>query len=143
MKFNFFKNIIFQNRQFVLFIITGGAAAFVNIISRILLSLIFAFEIAVLLAYGIGMIIAYILNRRFVFSRTQQSIRRSFAAFSLVNLLAVLQTLILSSLIRDFLLQSIDSIATIDLIAHITGVLLPILTSFFGHKYLSFREPWP
>ena len=56
-----------EKRQFILFIITGGTSAIINIFSRIILSNFFRFEIAILISYGIGMLIAFILAKRFVF----------------------------------------------------------------------------
>jgi putative flippase GtrA len=128
-------------QQFLLFLLTGGIAALVNVASRIGLSQLLRFELAVLAAYGIGMITAYVLARRFVFMRTRQSVRRSFAAFALVNLAAVVQTWLVSIGLRNLLLPLIGSIALVDLLAHSFGVVVPVFTSFFGHKYLSFRDP--
>lgn len=128
-------------RQFLLFVLTGGAAALVNVLSRIGFSLLLRFELAVLAAYAVGMITAYVLARRFVFVRSRQSVRRSFAAFALVNLVAVLQTWLVSIGLRQLLLPVIGVTALVDLIAHGCGVILPVFTSFLGHKHVSFREP--
>lgn len=127
-------------RQFLLFVLTGGVAALVNILSRVGFSLLLRFELAVLAAYGVGMITAYVLARRFVFTGGGQSVRRSFAAFALVNLVAVLQTWLVSIGLRQLLLPLIGITALVDLIAHGCGVIVPVFTSFLGHKYVSFRE---
>lgn len=127
-------------RQFVLFLITGGIAALINIASRIGFSKVLRFELAVLAAYAIGMITAYILARKFVFLQTRQSVQRSFAAFALVNLAAVLQTWLVSVGLRSWLLPILGAAALVDLIAHSFGVVVPVVTSFFGHKYVSFRD---
>ena len=127
-------------RQFVLFLITGGIAALINIASRIGFSQVLRFELAVLAAYAIGMVTAYVLARRYVFLQTQQSVKRSFAAFALINLAAVLQTWLVSIGIRSWLFPIIGVAALVDLIAHSFGVVVPVITSFFGHKYVSFRD---
>lgn len=127
-------------RQFLLFVLTGGVAALVNILSRVGFSLLLRFELAVLAAYGVGMITAYVLARRFVFAGGGQSVRRSFAAFALVNLVAVLQTWLVSIGLRQLLLPLIGVTALVDLIAHGCGVIVPVFTSFLGHKHVSFRE---
>ena len=128
-------------REFILFLITGGIAALLNIISRIGFSRFVRFELAVLLAYGIGMITAYALARRFVFVSSQASIRRSFAGFALVNLLAVLQTWLVSVGLRNWLLPLLGIVLFRELIAHSVGVIVPVVSSYFGHKHLSFRSP--
>lgn len=129
-----------SERQFLLFVLTGGIAALVNIASRVAFSLVLRFELAVLAAYGIGMVTAYVLARRFVFLRTRQSVRRSFAAFALVNLVAVLQTWLVSIVLRSLLMPLIGVVDLVNLIAHSCGVVVPVFTSFFGHKYVSFRD---
>lgn len=127
-------------RQFLLFVLTGGVAALVNVLSRVGFSQLLRFELAVLAAYGVGMITAYVLARRFVFAASRQSIRRSFAAFALVNLGAVLQTWLVSIGLRHLLLPLIGVAALVDLIAHGCGVIVPVFTSFLGHKHVSFRD---
>ena len=56
--------------EFLLFLITGGVAALVNVVSRVGFSQLLRFELAVLLAYGVGMLTAYVLARKFVFACT-------------------------------------------------------------------------
>ena len=127
-------------REFLLFLITGGLAALVNVISRVGLSQLLSFELAVLLAYGVGMLTAYVLARKFVFLESRTSVRRSFAAFSLVNLFAVLQTWLVSVGLRYWLLPLLGIVVLRDLIAHSVGVLVPVVSSYFGHKHISFRQ---
>lgn len=127
-------------REFSLFLLSGGIAALVNILSRIGFSQLVRFELAVLLAYGIGMLTAYVLARRFVFIGSTTSVRRSFAAFALVNLLAVLQTWLVSVGLRNWLLPLLGVVLFTDLIAHGVGVIVPVLSSYLGHKHLSFRS---
>jgi putative flippase GtrA len=129
-----------SNRQFLLFVLTGGVAALVNIVSRVGFSRLLRFELAVLAAYAIGMVTAYVLARRFVFPGSRQSVRRSFAAFALVNLIAVLQTWLVSVGLRHLLLPILGVTALVELIAHSCGVIVPVFTSFLGHKHISFRD---
>ena len=50
-------------KQFLIFLLTGGIAAFSNILSRLGLSKILKFELAIIISYLIGMLIAYILAK--------------------------------------------------------------------------------
>jgi putative flippase GtrA len=127
-------------REFLLFLITGGVAALVNVVSRVGFSQVLRFELAVLLAYGVGMLTAYVLARKFVFLQSRTSVRRSFAAFALVNLFAVLQTWLVSVGLRNWLLPVLGIVVLRDLIAHGIGVVVPVLSSYFGHKHISFRQ---
>ena len=128
------------HREFLLFLITGGVAALVNVVSRVGFSQLLRFELAVLLAYGVGMLTAYVLARKFVFLQSRTSVRRSFAAFALVNLFAVLQTWLVSVGLRNWLLPLLGIVVLRDLIAHGIGVAVPVLSSYFGHKHISFRQ---
>ena len=127
-------------REFLLFLITGGVAALVNVVSRVGFSQLLRFELAVLLAYGVGMLTAYVLARKFVFLQSRTSVRRSFAAFALVNLFAVLQTWLVSVGLHNWLLPLLGIVVLRDLIAHGIGVAVPVLSSYFGHKHISFRQ---
>ncbi len=124
-----------------MFLFTGGVAAIVNVISRVGFSQLLRFELSVLLAYCVGMLTAYVLARKFVFLQSRTSVRRSFAAFALVNLFAVLQTWLVSVGLRNWLLPLLGIVVLTDLIAHGIGVAVPVLSSYFGHKHISFREP--
>ena len=127
-------------REFLLFLFTGGVAALVNVLSRVGFSQLLHFELAVLLAYGVGMLTAYVLARKFVFLQSRTSVRRSFAAFALVNLFALLQTWLVSVGLRNWLLPLTGIVVLGDLIAHSVGVAVPVLSSYFGHKHISFRQ---
>ncbi len=129
-----------SGRQFLLFVLTSGTSALVNVISRVGFSTLLSFELAVLAAYAVGMIIAFILARRYVFTNSGLSVKRSFAAFALVNLVAVVQTWLVSIGLRQLLLPVIGIVALVDLMAHIFGLTVPAFTSYFGHKHLSFRS---
>jgi len=128
-----------EKRQFILFIITGGTSAIINIFSRIILSNFFRFEIAILISYGIGMLIAFILAKRFVFLNSNKSIKKSFPAFALVNLISVLQTFFVSIFIKSCLLILFKNLSIIELISHTCGLGILVFTSFYGHKYITFK----
>ena len=86
------------------------------------------------------MVLAYYLAREFVFKKNKKSISSSFALFSLINLLAVSQTLLISLISREYLLEKMTNLQYINFISHTLGVVTPVFTSYLGHKYLSFKE---
>ena len=132
---------IFKSRQFIYFLCAGGIAAIINIFTRYLLSFYFNFEISIILAFLLGMFTAYILSKKFVFINSKQSQKRSLFIFSFVNLLAIFQTLFISIIFNLILLNTFNKPILSNLISHIIGVIFPVFTSFYGHKYFSFREP--
>ena len=129
----------FMSRQFLMFLLTGGAAAAINFGSRIVYSLWFDFSSAVILAYITGMITAFVLAKLFVFKQSQQSVHRSALFFVLVNIVAVLQTWAISMGLAYYLLPSLGVTRFVHEIAHAAGVAVPVFTSYLGHKRWSFR----
>ena len=57
----------------------------------------------------------------------------------MVNLAAVAQTLAISLLLAEWLLPAMNWTYRVHTVAHGIGVLAPVVTSYFGHKYFSFR----
>ena len=128
-----------MTRQFAGFLVAGGIAAAANVGSRILFSRLVGLELAVILAYLVGMTVAFVLMRSAVFPPSAAPIGRQVALFAAVNLAALLQTLVVTLLLARWLLPAAGLQSHVEEIAHIVGVGVPIVTSFFGHKYLSFR----
>ena len=129
-----------SHSQFLRFLFWGAVAAALHVFVRFLLSLALPFEISVLVAYPIGMLAAFILFKSFVFSTSSQSLVKSVLFFLIVNLLGLFQTFTASYLLRLWLLLIFESVFIIELVSHCCGVALPALTSFFGHKYFTFRR---
>jgi putative flippase GtrA len=117
----------------------GCVAAAVNVGSRIFLNRWMPYSAAIVVAYVCGMLTAFILNRLFVFRETVNPLHRQAFWFTIVNLAAVAQTLIVSLLLARWLFPAIGFHWHIDTVAHACGVVAPIVTSFIGHKHLSFR----
>ncbi|MBB5734593.1 putative flippase GtrA [Xanthomonas arboricola] len=95
---------------------------------------------SIIVAYVIGMTTAFVLNRAFVFTEATNSARSQVFWFTVVNLLAVVQTVLISLLMARIVLPALDIDRYADTIAHAFGVAVPVITSFIGHKYLSFRH---
>lgn len=129
----------FMSRQFLMFLVTGSIAAGVNFSSRILYSLWLDFSPAVILAYLTGMITAFILAKIFVFKDSQQVVLHSAMIFVLVNVVAALQTWVISLGLANYVLPSLGVKVFIFEIAHAVGVVVPVVTSYIGHKHWSFR----
>jgi putative flippase GtrA len=129
----------FKSRQFLVFLLTGGVAAAVNFGSRILLNQWMSYSAAIVLAYLFGMATAFVLARQFVFTHGQQALHRSALYFVLVNVVAVLQTWAVSMVLALYVLPALGVTRFVAEIAHAVGVVVPVFTSYLGHKHLSFR----
>jgi len=122
---------------------TGGLAATVNFGSRIFLDIFLSFSLSVVLAYFIGMCTAFILNKLFVFEEADDRTGRQVLMFVIVNLLAVLQTYVISVGLAEWLFPYLKFIWHSDEVAHFIGISVPTVTSYIGHKYLTFRQKKP
>jgi len=129
----------FRSRQFLTFLVTGGIAALVNFGSRILFNEWMPFWLAVVVAYLVGMLTAFVLARMFVFSAGTQSMGQSMLRFALVNVLAIAQTWIISMVLAYWVLPAMGLRHWVPEIAHAIGIMVPVFTSYLGHKHWSFK----
>lgn len=125
--------------QFVRFLITGGVAAAVNVVSRYFLNFVWSFEVAVVLAYLLGMLTAYVLARKFVFPASGRMMRSELFRFSIVNLFSLIAVWGISVGLVRIVFPIIDFTWHTQDVAHLIGVGAPAATSFIGHRYYSFR----
>ena len=129
---------LFISREFVVFVITGGIAAAANFMSRIALSFLgMDFYLAVIIAYVIGMVVAYMLFKVVVFKKDEISLKKSIAYFCIVNLVGVLLTFCLSNFLYYILLKDLHYFRAE--ISHGIGIMLPAVSSYIGHKYFTFK----
>jgi putative flippase GtrA len=124
--------------QFPRFVLAGGLAALANMGSRILFNRLVSYEPAIVLAYLVGMLTAFVLNRRFVFPGASRPIHGQALWFTLVNLVALAQTVAISLLLSRWILPKVGWTFEPQTLAHVAGVVVPVFTSYFGHRYLTF-----
>ena len=129
----------FRSKQFLSFLITGGVAACVNFSSRILFSHWLNFSVAIVMAYLVGMITAFFLAKLFVFNDSKNTLKNSAFYFILVNILAVAQTWLISLGLYNYLSQIEKFTNYAKEISHALGIIVPVFTSYLGHKHFSFK----
>ncbi len=129
----------FASRQFLMFLLTGGTAAAVNIASRIVYNQWLDYSASIIVAYLTGMVTAFVLARLFVFKESSQNWQRSALIFTLVNVVAVAQTWGISMGLAYYVLPGMGITRFAPEIAHAAGVAFPVFTSYLGHKHWSFR----
>lgn len=125
--------------QFLRFLVAGGIAAAANFGSRFVFSIFFTYGFAIFFAYLVGMLVAFLLMRGHVFNASHGPLTSQVTKFLGVNVLAVLQTLAISLLLSRWMLPSVGIQNHAEALGHLVGVLVPVVTSYFGHKFLTFR----
>lgn len=124
--------------QFSRFLVAGGIAAGSNFGSRFVFSTFMPYGVSIVFAYLVGMVVAFVLMRGHVFDAGNGPILDQAVKFTTINALAVIQTLVISLLLASWLLHWLSDDDS-EALAHLVGVLVPVVTSYFGHKYLTFR----
>ena len=125
--------------QFWRFLVAGGAAAAANFGSRFLFSQWVRYEWAILLAFLVGLTIGFSLMRGYVFNASGKPFGPQLAMYLTVNLFALLQTMLVSVALDRWVLRFLVSVSLAQALAHLVGVLVPMVTSYFGHRMATFR----
>jgi putative flippase GtrA len=126
--------------EFLRFLIAGGVAAGANFGSRFIFSLFLSYALSVFFAYLVGMLVAFILMRRHVFKANNGRLALQIVKFVTVNAVALLQTLIISLVLARWLLPPFGIAGEhAEALAHLIGVSVPVVTSYLGHKFLTFQ----
>ena len=126
--------------RFIRFAVSGGLAAAVNILSRIALSQVTSYSIAIVIAYLIGMTTAYVLMKFLVFERSGRSATGEYLRFGVVNIVALAQVWCVSMLFAVYIFPWLMPSVSPETPSHIIGVLSPIATSYFFHKHFTFGK---
>ena len=126
-------------KQFVRFLLSGGAAALANFGSRFVFSKFFPYVPSVTLAFFVGLLTGFILMRLFVFVDAGKLSPRQIGYYIVVNILALGITVIVSLTVVRMMALVIPDLKIAEAVGHFFGVCAPVLVSFYAHKNLTFR----
>src|ERR1700744_355770 len=85
-----------ETLRFASFVVTGGISAACNLGARYLMSRMMRYEFAVLFAYLIGMVVAFVLARTFVFESNERGWHSQLGRFAIVNAFGLAQVWLVS-----------------------------------------------
>jgi putative flippase GtrA len=122
------------------FLLLGGVAARANLVARYFLDVVMPFEGAVVLAYGVGMIVGFVIFRKTLF-RDVTTYRRMITRFIWVNLFGAALAWAVSSVMARQVLPAIGWTFRPFEVAHLCGVAAPAIRSYFLHKHYTFAGP--
>ncbi len=123
--------------EFAQFVAIGGGAALANLVARYFLNFFMPFEVAVVLAYMVGMVVGFLLFRKFVFAK-QDFKPRSIMRFTWVNIFGATLAWAVSTVMARQFLPAIGWNWRPFEVAHLAGVAAPAISSYFLHKYYTF-----
>jgi putative flippase GtrA len=129
--------------QFGRFLMVGGTAAFANFSSRFLFRPYTSFVMSVALAYIVGTLISFYLNKHFTFSSHDEKTELQFAKFLLMASLSIVIASGVAKLCMityDFTNFSYIDRKLMESVAHIIAIGFTTLFNFFSMKYFSFKK---
>jgi putative flippase GtrA len=121
------------------FLCAGALAAAANIASRLLFSIWLPYGWAVTCAFFVGLATGFLVMRHAVFEAGTKPVMGQAFRYSLVNALALLQTLLISLFLAKWGLPAIGIVSEAETVAHVIGVAVPIFTSYVGHRLVTFK----
>ena len=127
------------SRNFLVFVLIGGFSSVVNVTARILIDRFVSYELAITLAFVIGVTSAFLLNRLFVFKPIPTAVGGQFFRFLVVNLATLVQVIALSALFARLIFPATGMRYHPYTIAHGIGLVSPLFTSYWAHKHFTFR----
>jgi putative flippase GtrA len=126
--------------RFARFLAAGGVAALVNLVSRYVLTPFIGFEVSVVVAYVLGMAVAFSLFRTLVFGRSGASVAAETYRFVIVNVVALTLVCAISVTLADVVFPAIGLRWHGEDIAHFIGTCIPAISSYVGHSTYTFRK---
>lgn len=127
-------------RQFILFVAVGSLAAGLNFFTRLALSAVVGFPLAVTLAFLVGLSAAFVLNRWLVFPHSHRPIPQQITGFLVTNL-AFLPPVLLSAMLLSNWLTGLGLTRYAEEVAHLIAIALPTVFSYLIYKFRVFGEP--
>lgn len=129
----------FFTRQFLGFVAVGGTAALLHWLARIAFSHWLPFSLAVVLAYVVGMLVAFLLNSFFVFQRSTRPRSRQARDFVIINL-ASFPVVWAASISLERALRTFGLVHYTEALAHAIAISLPMLATFLIYKFYAFKD---
>ncbi len=130
---------LFKLKEFFCFVAVGALAAIANMVSRYFLDFVMVFELAVLIAYVIGMVIAFVLFQKLIFGAPDTPVKTRIFRFCVVNAVGAVLAVLVSSLMARVVFPSWGWTFHPAEIAHFIGVSVPAISSYFGHKLYTYK----
>src|SRR4030095_8562466 len=109
---------MFLERRFLFFVAAGGTSVLANFAARMVFSRWVSYPFAIALAYVVGMTVAFVLMRRFVFAASSHAVAPQLLKFTAVNAWGFVQTLVGSFVLARWALPAAGIVHHAEEIGH-------------------------
>ena len=99
-----------------------------------------SYSVSIIASFLIAMTTGYLLMRFAVFEKSGRHPAGEYVRFGLVNLMALVQVWCVSMVFARYIFPLLIPGVRADTPAHIIGVLSPVVTSYYLHKYFTFGK---
>ncbi len=130
---------LLATRQFGLFVLAGIAAALLHWGSRVIFNEFMEFRFALIVAYVVGLVSAFVLNKWFVFPASGQALGAEVRYFVFFNVAAFPLVWGASVALAECLMPSVGFVWHPREVAHAIAIALPLVLNFFLHKFVTFK----
>jgi putative flippase GtrA len=129
----------YWSQQFARFLLVGGVALLCHWLSRFAFNLFVDYGWAIVLAYLVGMVVAFVLNKIYVFPFSQRSLDFEIFFFFLVNIAAFPLVWVVAYVLGEWVLAKYLARAIALALAHGFAITLPVFVNYALHKLVTFR----
>jgi putative flippase GtrA len=130
---------LYASRQFGRFLLAGGIATLLHWLSRFLFNLFMSYGAAIVAAYAVGMAVAFVLNKRYVFPYSRRPLATEMSFFVLFNVAAFPFVWVVAYVLGELVFPGFLPRQIALALGHGCGVVLPVLVNFVLHKSITFR----
>jgi putative flippase GtrA len=131
---------LYLSEQFGRFLIAGGVALLANWLSRFVFGWYVGFGWSIVLAYLVGIVVAFTLNKIFVFPHGDRSLNSELFLFFLINIGAFPVVWIAAYILGDWIFVRWIPERLALALGHGIAITFPALINFVLHKFVTFRE---
>jgi putative flippase GtrA len=130
---------LYLSAQFARFLLVGGMALVCHWLSRFAFNLFVGYGWAIVLAYGVGIIVAFVLNKIYVFPYSGRALHFEISMFFAVNIAAFPLVWVVAYVIGEWVLVNYLARELALALAHGFAITLPVFLNYALHKLVTFR----
>ena len=129
----------YASAQFVRFLAVGGVALACHWLSRFAFNWFVDYAWAIVLAYLVGIIVAFALNKIYVFPYSQRPLNFEMSVFFLVNIAAFPVVWAVAYVLGEWIFLRYMHRELALALAHGFAITLPVFVNYALHKLVTFR----
>lgn len=130
---------IYWSGQFARFLLVGGIALLCHWLSRFAFNAWVSYAWAIVFAYLVGILVAFLLNKAYVFPFSERSLRFEVTSFFFVNIAAFPVVWAIAYVLGELLLVYYFPRQLALALAHGFAIALPVFVNYALHKLITFR----